>query len=345
MHATAARTAAGAAALLALALAAACSSGGGDGLACTSEGRTLSAGFYAYFEPVSASADPDEAAPGFDDHRGYEADLLTALEAMDGAGLSFERSGIAAWDGIWLRSANEFDIVGGGITILDSRTRDASGAELVAFTSGHIAFRQSLLVRAEDADRLASHEALTSADRVGVLRGTTGEARLLQLAGLADGDGVLLAGARFETPRGEGAADGGSGYYVTAAGAAPALEGRTRLVPPSDGLPQVVFFGGGEGDQDAALLDALAGGRIDAVARGEIGNRDAAAAAGGAFAVTALDPDVEWGGFTLAAGEAALLACIDGKIDYLTDGRRIGYAEWSADPAVFLRRAEAWTGE
>ena len=345
MHATAARAAAGAAALLAAALSAACASGGGgDDLACTSGGRTLAVGFYAYFEPISASADPDEAAPGFDEHRGYEADLLTALEAMDGAGLSFERSGIAPWDGIWLRSAGEFVVVGGGITILDSRTRDASGAERVAFTSGHVAFRQSLLVRAADADRLASHEALTSADRVGALRGTTGEARLLQLAGLADADGVLLAGVRFETPRGEVVADGGPDYYVTAAGAAPALEGRTRLVPPSDGLPQVVYFGG-EGDQEAAQLDALAAGDVDAVARGEIGNRDAAAGAGGAFAVTALDPDVEWGGFTVAAGEAALLACIDGKIDYLTDGRRIGYAEWSADPAVFLRRAEAWTGE
>ena len=343
MHATAARAAAGATALLALALSAACASGGDD-IACTSGGRTLSVGFYAYFEPISASADPDEASPGFGEHRGYEADLLTALEAMDGAGLSFERSGIAAWDGIWLRSAGEFDIVGGGITILDSRTRDASGTERVAFTSGHVAFRQSLLVRAEDAERLASHEALTGTDRVGALRGTTGEARLLQLAGLADAAGVLLAGARFETPRGEVVADGGPGYYVTAAGAAPALEGRTRLVPPSDDLPQVVYFGG-EGDQDAAQLDALAAGDIDAVARGEIGNRDAAAGAGRAFAVTALDPDVEWGGFTLAAGEAALLACIDAKIGYLTDGRRIGYAEWSADPAVFLRRAEAWTGE
>ena len=54
---------------------------------CTSDGRELRVGFYAFFEPVSYSADPDPNAPGFQEHRGYEADLLTALEALDGAGL------------------------------------------------------------------------------------------------------------------------------------------------------------------------------------------------------------------------------------------------------------------
>ena len=123
-------------------------------------------------------------------------------------------------------------------------------------------------------------------------------------------------------------------------GASPALEGRRRLVPPSDDLPQVIYLGGAAGEDE--LIGALAAGEIDALARGEIGNRDAARASGGRFAVTALDPRTEWGGFTLAAGDAELRACIDAKIDYLTDGRRIGYAEWSEDPAVFFRRAVAW---
>ena len=174
---------------------AACS--GGDGAtplaaACTEGERALSAGFYAYFAPVSASAGDHPDAPDFDEHRGYEADLLTALEAMESAGLSFSRRAIAEWPGIWLLSATPgYDIVGGGITILDSRRRDPFGAEAVVFTSGHIAFRQSLLVRAADAGRFAHHGALTSADRVGVLANTTGEARLLQLTGLADAEGVL----------------------------------------------------------------------------------------------------------------------------------------------------------
>ena len=86
---------------------------------------------------------------------------------MDGAGISFNRRAIAAWDEIWLQSASpQYDIVGGGITILDSRTRDSNGEEQVAFTSGHIAFRQSLLVRADDAPSLQSHADLNSNVRV-----------------------------------------------------------------------------------------------------------------------------------------------------------------------------------
>ena len=69
---------------------------------CPETERTVRFGFYAYFEPVSHSAGGDPVAPGFDDHRGYEADLLTAIEAMEGVNLSFLRRGIAAWEDIWL---------------------------------------------------------------------------------------------------------------------------------------------------------------------------------------------------------------------------------------------------
>ena len=49
---------------------------------------------------------------GFNVHRGYEADLLTALEAMEGANLAFDRRGIAEWDGIWLLPAGpQYDLV------------------------------------------------------------------------------------------------------------------------------------------------------------------------------------------------------------------------------------------
>ena len=300
----------------------------------------LAFGFYAYFEPVSASAGADPDDPDFATHTGYEADLLTALEAMEGAGLSFERFPIEPWEGIWLRSAGEYDMVGGGITILDSRTRDADGNERVRFTSGHIAFRQSLLVRAEDAGRIRTHADLTGADRVGALAATTGEARLLQLAGLADADGVLLAGTRVVTPDGEFTADGSDRWFITAAGHTDELEGRTSLIPPSDDLPRVIYLGDEEGESE--LLDALAAGDLEAVARGEIGNRDAARDSGGAFAVTALDPAVEWGGFTVSADRPDLLACLDARIDFLTNDRATGYGEWSADPTVFLERARQW---
>ena len=67
---------------------------------------------------------------------------------MENTGLSFVRSGITAWDGIWLQSAQpQFDMDGGGITILNSHTRNADSEKVTAFTFGYIVFRQSPLVR------------------------------------------------------------------------------------------------------------------------------------------------------------------------------------------------------
>ena len=308
---------------------------------CLDEERVLNAGFYAFFEPVSYSADIDPASPGFNNHLGYEADLLTALEDMEDSGLSFSRQGIAVWPDIWLRPAGaEFDIVGGGITNLDSRTVDGTGQKVVTFTSGHILFRQSLLVRAADAQRIATHEDLTSDMKVGVLVGTTGESRLLELTGLASADGTLAKGTRLETSGGSVVADGTSNYFITAAGASPNVAGRKRLHPPSETMPEVVYFTGEDGE--ATMLDALDSSHIDAIARGEVGNRQVTAASGGAYAVTALDAATETGGFTLAAVDAELASCIDDRLNWLTDDRRIGFAEWLDDPSVFLRRTELW---
>ena len=321
---------------------AACSSSPSDSpSAACGDRQVLQVGFYAFFAPVSYSADPEPGTAGFDEHLGYEADLLSALEAMEGAGLSFERSGIAVWDDIWLQSAGpEYDLVGGGITVLDSRTRNAAGEHVVNFTSGHITFRQSLLVRAEDAERFASHSDLTSEDRVGVLKGTTGEFRLLELTGLVDANGVLANGTRIETTAGEVVADGTAAYTITAADASSNLAGRLRLEPPNSDIPQVVYLGQETGEEE--LLEALENGTIDAVARGEIGNRDASHASNGAFAVVALDEAIEQGGFSLSLEDADLAACIDEKINYLTDGQRIGYGDWRANPAIFAERAQEW---
>ena len=65
--------------------------------------RTLNVAFYAYFQPVSYSANENPDSADFHTHLGYEADLLDALEAMEGTGLTFSRRGIAEWDGIWLK--------------------------------------------------------------------------------------------------------------------------------------------------------------------------------------------------------------------------------------------------
>lgn len=308
--------------------------------ACVKDGEMLNYGFYAFFAPMSFSADEDPSSAGFNTHMGYEADILTALEAMDGAGLAFERKPIAEWDDIWLKPAGaDYDVVGGGITILESRTLDAAGETAVMFTSGHASFRQSLLVRAEDAGRLATHAALNGDVRVGALAGTTGEARLLELTGLVNDEGVLLAGVRIETPNDALTADGSADYVITSSQETPNLQDRTLLHPPDDTKPQIVYLGDELGESE--LLAALADGSIDAIARGEIGNQDAAAR-GGAFAVTALDPQVEYGGFALAAEDAELAACIDDKVNWLTNNRQIGYGEWLADASVFMQRAQLW---
>ena len=314
--------------------------------------RVLNVGFYADFVPLSYSE--DNQAPtnseAYNAHRGYDADLLTALEALDGAGLSFSRRGIAPdetaagrtfpFSGIWLLAAEPgYDLISGGITIRDDRTRNAAGQQVVAFTSGHVAFRQSLLVRREDVQRIAQHGDLTENDIVSVHRGTTGEGRLLQLRGIVDSRGALVAGTQIVTPTGTLTADGSTAYMITAAMASPNLAARQRLIPPAP-LPQVVIH-----TSEDQQLGALRNGAVTAVARGEIGNSDAAAASGGAFEVTALDPQSEYGSFAVDVGDVQLLACLNETIDLLTDNRRIGYREWAENPMVFLERAEQLNAE
>lgn len=295
-------------------------------------------GFFADFRPVSYSENLDPDSPGFNSHRGYEADLLTALETMESAGLIFNRSAIKEWPGIWLLPATpSYDLVGGGITILDSRTRDEAGMTRVTFTSGHITFRQSLLVHAEDAQRYGSHDDLDDA-RVAVLGGTTGEHRLLQLTGVVDAEGNLAAGTVIHL--GDGTrltADGSADYRITAAASTGNLSGRTRIEGTRGTVREVLIM-----STDQEQLDALDNGRVDAVARGEAGNREASRSSNLRFVVTALDPEVEYGGFAFDKNDRALADCVDARINYLTDNRRIGFAEWVDHPEVFLKRARHW---
>ena len=309
--------------------------------ACGTQDMTLNAGFYAFFPPISYSAAAEPGASGFNTYQGYEADLLDALAAMNGPRITLSRTAIPEWDGVWLQSAAaQFDLVGGGITIRERRTRDAAGNRQVVFTDGHIHFRQSLLVRAEDAGRITTHDDLTGEMKVGVLAATTGEHRLLQLLGLVDAQGALLSGVRVDTPNGTVTADGSADYTITAGRVTPNLDGRTALYPPTDDRPQVIYLSGGLGD--AELAAAVADGTVDAIARGEIGNREAVQAYGQTLAVTALDQETETGGFTVVADNAALLTCLNQRLNWLTDNRRLGYADWVADPTVFMQRAQLW---
>ena len=320
---------------------AACGSGSNDpGRATTScaASRVLKVGFYSDFRPVSYSQDRFPNSSGFDTHLGYEADLLTALESLEGAGLTFNRRGIGdPFAGIWLKAAlPEFDIVGGGITIREDRTLNAAGETAIVFTSGHISFVQTLLTRSEDGERLDSHDKLGSADRVGAVPETTGEERLLQLTGLTGEGGVLAAGVQVRLASGETVtADGSDRFFITAAGESANLEGRVSLAPAGPSMPQVIYF-----EQEAAMLEALRAFEIDAVARGNIGNSDVAAESEGALVVAARDPErVERGGFALDVADAALATCLDEKINLLTDNGRLDYADWRANPDIFLERA------
>ena len=229
--------------------------------------------------------------------------------------------------------------MGGGITILDSRTRNDSGETVITFTSGHITFRQSLLVRTEDAERLRGYDDLTDA-RVAVLLGTTGEHRLLELTGVVDGEGTLAAGTVVYLEDGSSlTADGSAAFRITAAGSTANVERRTRLEGP-DGTVGAVHHYATDEAQVVALRDRV----VDAVARGEIANQSAAARSGGTMVIAALDAEIELGGFAFPAGASALAACIDERLLFLTDNREIGIGEWLADAGVFMARADLWSG-
>lgn len=310
------------------------------GDACLTEERALQYGFYADYEPVSHSADPAPGTPGHDRHMGFEADLLTALEAMDGTGVVLDRHAIDSWPDIWLRPARgEYDFVGGGISILDSRTRNDEGETVTTFTSGHITFRQSLLVRTEDAERLRGYDDLADA-RVAVLLGTTGEHRLLELTGVVDGEGTLAAGTIVYLADGSSlTADGSAGFRITAAGSTANVQGRTRLEGPEGTVGAVLYYSTAEA-QVAALRDRV----VDAVAGDQIGNQTTAARSDGTMVITALDAQVELGGFAFPATVGELAACIDERLLFLTNNRGIGIGEWLSDAGVFMARAGLWSG-
>ncbi len=302
-------------------------------------GERLEFGYYAYFAPVSFQENTKGSISDNRNHAGYEADLLSAIELMGNNPLQFDRIPIENWTEIWLQPAvSDFDLVGGGITILESRRFDPSGIRAIEFTDGHVKFRQSLLTRIEDASNLSAYEHLTSDIRIGVLRDTTGETRLLRAIGIIDSAGVVATGTLITTARGRKIADGTNNFRISVAHTTPNLEGRLMLSPAAASRPQIVYLGDQEGEIE--LLSALKAGKIDAIARGEIGNLHAARDS--SLTVSLLDDQVELGGFALSAESTDLLACMNQRLNWLTDQREIGYAEWFADPNVFFDRAQMW---
>ncbi len=323
-----------------------------------SSSRTVSLAFYAHYAPVSSSLDPRPGTAGFDLHTGYEADLLDAVEAMAGIGVTFLHHGVDDWAGIWLLpTAEGIDMACGGITIDPGRTRGADREAAVQFTDGHIEFRQSLLVRAADADRLDTYDALGGDDTVGVQTATTGESRLLQLIGVADDDGRLAEGAVavIDSETGgndsttvEAAANGN--LRISPSGASVQLDGRVRLIPADSSKPEVVYLdrlrspGLDTADTSASQIDALRNGTVDAIAQGIVETTAAAAAYGDEFAVSVVDGRVETGGCTVADDDTDLADRMNTALGWLTDHGEIGFEEWADNPNVFTERAMSAQG-
>ena len=297
-------------------------------------------GFYTDFNPVSYSAAQGAAA-----HRpiGYEPDLVAAVEIFSGGRLSFNPLGIGnPFSGIWLKSAQEpYDMVGGGITALPERTRDAEGRPVIRFGGGHISFSQSLLVRA--ASDIERHDDLTSEHRVGTYRGTTGEKRLLELTGIIDTAGFIRAGTRVLLADGTlltaGEPDSESALRIAAGTGSAAIATRVRLTPPADDQPEVLYFDS-DGEQTSALLE----GAVDALAGDEFGNRVTARDTPG-LRVTAIAESEERGAFSYPDTPAgnALRTTMNAVIACLTANGTIGFAEWfDSGGTIFAQRAEQW---
>ncbi len=305
--------------------------------------RRVTYGFYTDFNPLSYAATQDQSDPAFNRPLGYEPSLVAAVETFAGGRLSVSPVGIGnPFAGIWLKAADTgYDLVGGGVAPLDRRTRDGAGRQVIRFGVGHLEFRQSLLVRTGSA--IERHGDLTAGHTVGVLRGTTGESRLLALTGITDAQGVIGAGARIELADGAevtiGATGGGRAFRIAGAGQPDAIAGRVRLRPAGGDRPEVIYF-----NSEAEQVEAVLAGVVDAIARGEVGNLMAARERSGLRVTAFDDTGREPVAFSYPAtpdGDA-LRGAVDGVIRCLTDDGAGSFAEWLAsDGTLFAQRAAA----
>ena len=296
--------------------------------------KSVNYGFYTDFNPVSYASEQQPM--------GYEPGLIAAVETLSRGRLRFNRMAIGnPFSGIWLKAAQEaYDVVGGGITALPERTLDADGRQAIRFGVGHISFQQSLLVHAESS--IETHADLTSAHRIGVFRGTTGEKRLLELTGITDAEGFLLAGTEVTLAGGEvltaGAPGSASGLRIAAGAGSAAIAERVRLTPPGN-KPALVYF-----DSEDAQIQAVLDGAVDAAARGTLGNLIAARDPN--LRVTAIDAaGNELGAFSYPNTRAgdALRVTMNAAVSCLTANGTIGFGEWlDSGGAVFAERAGEW---
>jgi hypothetical protein len=315
------------------------------------QSKEYNVAFYSDFEPISYSANRNAISTGFDEARGYEVDLLKAMEKIPGSTMTFKFHGIKVWNDIWLKPSTDpiIDIAIGGITFEERRTVNADNVPVVATTRSDLIFKQSLLMKEEDANRVKSHADLSCGYVIGAVRGTTGEYRFLAQSDILTNleTGLIMKGITVVLDnKKQITSDGSLSIYN------PLLARRTMLVPPNCLLPIVKYF-----VAEDTMIPALEEGYIDGIARGYIGNHLVAERSNGKFIVTAVYslecPKQE--SITCKRSENAvmytkidakeLLAKLNRYIEYLTDNGAIGYEEWKKDPEVFLKRAKQYKPE
>ncbi len=304
-------------------------------------------GFYSDFEPISYSVSRDPSSPEFNSPRGYEVDLLKAMQAIPHSEMTFKFHAIKAWDNIWLAPVTnpKMDIVIGGITREDRRLLDDNGKVVVAVTHKTASFKQSLLVKTKNATAIKSHQDLTCAYLIGAVKATTGEYRYLVQTRMINnleqglikkGITVILEDKHYII------SDGNLSIYD------PKISTRTMLLPPNCSMPLTRYF-----VAEDSMIPALLADDIDGIARGYIGNKFVADKSNGTLTVTAIYSlecphetvtcnNKEEAVFFVKKNDTQLLAQLNKYIDYLTDNGKIDYDQWAKNNNIFMERAKAY---
>jgi len=309
-------------------------------------GNEYQVAFYSDFEPISYSESRNSADSKFDNPKGYEVDLLKAMEAIPGSDMTFRFHGVKEWNNIWLAPYTnpKIDIAIGGIAREDKRLVDEEGKQVVATTHGTTRFNQSLLMNAKESLRIKKHEDLTCGYIVGAVRGTTGEYRYLEKTKIINDfdEGFIKKGMIVVLEDKSFLVSNGSLSIYD-----PKVAKRTMLIPPDCSLPITKYF-----IAEDTMIPALQEGSIDAIARGYIGNKLVADKSNGQLAVTAIFSlecpknesitcsKKEESVFYVKVENKELLEKLNRYIDYLTDNGKIDYDDWKMNKNIFLERAK-----
>lgn len=310
------------------------------------EGATYQVAFYSDFEPISYSENRDISTPEFNHAKGYEVDLLKAIEAIPGSNMSFVFHGVKEWNNIWLSPYTnpKIDVAIGGISREDKRLLNKEGKQVLANTHKTTQFKQSLLMNAKESTHIKNHDDLTCAYVVGAVRGTTGEYRYLAQANII-GDldkGLIKKGITVVLE---------DKSYITSDGTLsihdPRIATRSMLIPYDCSLPITKYF-----VAEDSMIPALKEGYIDAIARGYIGNKLVADKSNGKFIVNAIYSlecpkqesincsKSEEAVFFVKIENKELLDKLNQYIDYLTNNGKIDYDAWTSNHSIFMERAK-----